>query len=48
VTLLVVLLVGVTLGATLSHATALKAMKASIETDFKALHARFDALKEKL
>ena len=44
----ILLIVGVTLGASLSHASALKDMKASIETDFKALHARLNELKEKL
>lgn len=44
-TLLLVLLIGVTLGATLGHGQALKEMKRSIETDFAAIHER---LKEKL
>jgi hypothetical protein len=45
---LIILLMGVTLGATLSHASALKAAKASIETDFAALHAKVDELLAKL
>ena len=42
------IIVFVTLGVALAHASALKDIKASIETDFAAIRARIEELKGKL
>jgi hypothetical protein len=46
VSYVLLLIVGVTLGATLSHASALKTMQHSIETDFAAIRAYLKILSD--
>lgn len=44
----ILILAGAALGASLAHASALKEMKLSIETDFAAIREHIEELKAKL